>query len=64
MIIKTTYLVAKLGTFSLVPRAKRLPTLQRDYQSKRDKYLTKPISFDDVLTFLSELEHHINQARA
>lgn len=55
------YDLAKPGTFRLVPRTERLPALQRDYQSMRDMYLTKPVSFDDVLTILSDLEHHINQ---
>ncbi len=58
------YDLAKPGTFRLVPRAERLPALQRDYQSMRDMYLTKPASFDDVLTILSDLELQINQARA
>lgn len=58
------YDLAKPGTFRLVPRAERLPALQRDYQLMHDMYLTKPVSFDDVLTILSDLEHQINQARA
>lgn len=57
------YDLAKPGTFRLIPRAERLPALQRDYQSMREMYLTKPVSFDDVLTILSDLEHHINQKR-
>jgi len=56
------YDLAKPGTFRLVPRSERLPALQRDYQSMRDMYLTNPVSFDDVITILSDLEHHINQA--
>ena len=44
------YDLAKPGTFRLVPRAERLPALRRDYQLMRDMYLTKPVSFDDVLT--------------
>lgn len=54
------YDLAKPGTFRLVPRAERLSTLERDYQSMRDMYLTQPISFDDVLIILAELEHRIN----
>lgn len=57
------YDLAKPGTFRLLPRAERLPALQRDYESMRDMYLAKPISFDDVLAILSDLEHHINQER-
>ncbi len=28
----------------------------------RDMYLTEPVSFDEILTTLSDLEHHINKA--
>lgn len=52
---------AKAGTFRLVPKAERLPTLRHDYQLMRDMYLTEPASFDDILTSLSVLEHHINR---
>ena len=54
------YDLAKAGTFRLVPKAERLPALRRDYQLMRDMYLTEPVSFDDILTTLSDLEHHIN----
>jgi hypothetical protein len=54
------YDLAKPGTFRVVPRTERLPALQRDYQLMRDMYLTRPISFDDVLAILSDLEHRIN----
>lgn len=54
------YDLAKPGTFRVVPRTERLPALQRDYLLMRDMYLTTPISFDDVLTILSDLEHRIN----
>ena len=47
-------------TFRLVPRAERLPELRRDYQLMRDMYLTEPVSFDDILSILSDLEHRIN----
>jgi hypothetical protein len=53
---------AKHGTFHLVPRAKRLPELRRDYQLMRDMYLNEPLSFDHILSILSKLEDHINQA--
>jgi hypothetical protein len=58
------YDLAKPGTFRLIPRTERLSALERDYQLMRDMYLTKPVSFDEVLTILSNLEHQINQARA
>lgn len=51
---------AKPGTFHLVPRAERLPELQRDYQFMRDMYLNEPVNFDDILSTLSNLEHRIN----
>jgi hypothetical protein len=56
------YDLAKPGTFRLVPRAERLPALQRDYQSMNDMYLSKPVSFDDVIAILSDLERHINSS--
>ena len=55
-----TMTLAKPGTFRLVPKAERLPALRRDYQLMRDMYLTEPVSFDDILTTLSNLEHRIN----
>ncbi len=51
---------AKPGTFRLVPKAERLPELRRDYQLMRDMYLTEPVSFDDILNILSDLENRIN----
>lgn len=54
------YDMAKPGTFRLVPKTERLLTLQRDYQLMRDMYLITPLSFDEILTTLSNLEHQIN----
>jgi hypothetical protein len=54
------YDAAKPGTFRLVPRPERLPGLRHDYQAMRDMYLTEPMSFDDILATLSELENRIN----
>ena len=51
---------AKPGTFHLVPPSERLPSLQRDYQSMRDMYLSEPLSFDDILAILADLENQIN----
>lgn len=56
----TSYTQAKPGTFHLVPRAERLPELRRDYQLMHDMYLDEPLSFDDILSTLSELENRIN----
>lgn len=54
------YDLAKPGTFRLVPKAERLPALRRDYRLMRDMYLTEPVSIDDILNTLSNLEHPIN----
>ena len=54
------YAQATPGTFHLVPRAERLPELRRDYQLMRDMYLNEPVTFDDILSTLTELEHRIN----
>lgn len=54
------YNLAKPGTFRLVPKLERLPELRRDYQLMRDMFLDQPVSFDDILTTLLDLEHRIN----
>lgn len=54
------YDLAKPGTFRLVPKTERLPALRRDYQLMRDMYLTEPVSFDDILTSLFNLERQTN----
>lgn len=54
------YVEAKPSTFRLVPKAKRLSELRRDYQLMRDMYLTQPTNFDDILGVLSDLERRIN----
>ena len=51
---------AKPGTFRLVPRPERLPALRRDYHAMRDMYLTDPVSFDEMLAALADLEKRIN----
>ena len=58
------YTQAKPGTFHLVPRAERLSELRRDYQLMRDMYLKEPINFDDILSILTNLEHHINHVES
>lgn len=55
-----SYHEAKPDTFRLVPRAERLLELRRDYQLMRDMYLSEPVSFDDILDTLSDLERRIN----
>ena len=51
---------AKPGTFRLVPPVERQAALRRDYQAMRDMYLIEPMSFEQVLTVLQELENTIN----
>lgn len=53
---------AKSGTFRVVPKAERLSSLRRDYQLMRDMYLTMPVSFDDILSNIADLEHRINHS--
>ena len=57
-----SYEKAKPGSFRLVPPAERQPALRRDYQAMRDMYLTEPVTFDNILGTLSDLENHINQS--
>ena len=52
---------AKPGMFRLVPPAERQAALKRDYQAMRDMYLAEPVSFDEILATLLELERRINQ---
>jgi hypothetical protein len=56
------YHLAKPGTFRLIPPDKRLVVLRRDYQAMRDMYLTEPVSFDEILTTLADLERRINRS--
>ncbi|MEZ6033128.1 MAG: nucleotidyl transferase AbiEii/AbiGii toxin family protein [Planctomycetaceae bacterium] len=53
---------AKPGSFRLVPPADRQQALRRDYQAMRQMYLTEPMSFDEVLLTLGQLEDQINQS--
>jgi len=52
---------AKPGTFRLAPPPERLSALRRDYQAMRDMYLSEPVSFDDILATLADLESRINR---
>jgi hypothetical protein len=56
------YAEAKPGTFHFVPPDARQAALRRDYEAMRDMYLTEPVSFDDILATLTELERRINRA--
>jgi hypothetical protein len=53
---------AKPGTFRLVPPPERLSSIRQDYGAMRDMYLSDPVSFDDILLMLTEMERRINQA--
>ncbi len=46
----------------LGPPTGRQAALRRDYQAMRDRYLTEPASFDDILAVLTDLENRINRA--
>lgn len=54
------YDLAKPGTFRLTPPNSRLPELSSDYSAMRDMYMVEPLSFDDVLSTLANLEVAIN----
>lgn len=58
------YDLAKPGTFRLVPKDDRLPTLRRDYQAMREMYLDAPPSFDEILATLAGLQRRINRQLA
>lgn len=53
---------AEPGSFRLVPPPARLPALQHDYQAMRDMYLSEPVSFDEILATLEEMERTINES--
>jgi hypothetical protein len=55
------YAKATPGTFRFVPPTERQVTLRRDYQTMRDMYLTEPMSFDEILAILTDLENRINR---
>lgn len=54
------YDLAIPGSFRLLPSDNRVDSLRRDYQAMREMYLSQPLSFDEVLLQLSELETLIN----
>ena len=51
---------AQPGTFRLVPPTGRQAALRRDYQAMRDMFLTEPVSFDEIIMILADLENRIN----
>lgn len=56
-----SYDQAQPGTFRMMPKAERIPILRRDYQLMQDMFLTDPVSFEEVLSTIAELEQRINQ---
>jgi hypothetical protein len=44
----------------LYKKEMELQGLKDDYEAMRDMYLSEPISFDEVLTTLGDLEKRIN----
>jgi hypothetical protein len=56
------YDLAKPGSFRLVPPPSRVAALRRDYDAMKDMYLSTPLSFDEVLARLADLEQRINGA--
>jgi len=55
------YDLAKTGTFRLVPPAKRVAELARDYQEMRDMFLDAPMPFERILETLRRMEGRINE---
>jgi hypothetical protein len=56
------YDLARPGSFRLVPPDARIPNLRRDYQAMRDMYFSRPMSFEQILQELNEMEMRINGA--
>lgn len=54
------YDLARPGSFRLVPPEERQAALRDDYRAMRDMYLSEPVTFDEVLARLAELEREIN----
>lgn len=51
---------AKVGTLKLVPPSYRLDTLSNDYAAMQDMLFGEVPSFDEIITYLQELENEIN----
>ena len=52
---------AKFGTLKLAPPAERLSELEADYASMQQMLFGEPPSFDEVVTYMAELEEQINE---
>ncbi len=57
------YDLAVPGSFRLVPSEARANVLRKDYQAMREMYLAEPLSFDEILNELVELEVEINRGK-
>ncbi|XZE19372.1 nucleotidyl transferase AbiEii/AbiGii toxin family protein [Pirellulaceae bacterium SH449] len=55
------YDLAVPGSFRLVPPESRVDALRQDYQAMRDMYLSEPLTFNELIRQLSELEAEINR---
>lgn len=54
------YELAKPPTLRLIPPEARISELEKDYQAMQNMIFDKPLSFDEVMRTLSELEKEIN----
>ncbi len=55
------YDLAVPGSFRLVPSGVRVDALRQDYQAMRDMYLVEPLTFEDVVDHLVDLQAEINR---
>lgn len=55
------YDLAVPGSFRLVPSEVRVDALRQDYQEMRDMYLVEPLTFEDVVDHLVDLQAEINR---
>ncbi len=55
------YDLAVPGSFRLVPSEVRVDALRQDYQAMRDMYLVEPLTFEDVVDHLIDLQAEINR---
>lgn len=58
------YELAKPPTLKLIPPEARISELAKDYQAMQNMIFDKPLSFDEVMQTLIELEQEINALRS
>ena len=56
------YDLAQPGTFRFAPPPGRMKELQSDYAAMRPMYFDEPLSFDEVVAILEQLEREFNDA--